>query len=694
MYPADPRFGRTQEAFGEDPFVVGTMATAAVLGNQGRDGAGGPNTYLGSPKTRMISQAKHFFAYDHGGRDGAQTLLDDRSLFEVYARPWERAVKKAGLRGVMASHNAVNFEPMHGSHRWLTSLLRDQLGFGPGYIAADAGNVAALYSNQMVAASHEAAAALAATAGLDQDLSSMVGTPYTTLAKQKQKTPALVAAIDRAAGNVLRLKFAAGLFDSPLADSSLWHERDSPRARRLALEAAEEGIVLLVNRGAALPFLRSKSGAQAAAAAAAVAATPKRIAVIGPLADDKESTLGDYSPKASDSEKAWGNGAEVITVHAGIQNYVTKGMPGAMVNKSQGCDLAAGPINETSRAKIAAAVALHKASDVTVLVVGDSSGGSVGFGHESCGEGSDRHSLDLFGQQMALIDALVAANSSSKLVVVLIHGRPQTFGPNNGVLAKVDALLACWRPGEEGGTAVANVLFGAVSPSGKLTQAWPTDVGSVNSPGNPWSQPYQADGGDTKTASGPTPQQYQDGDAGANHVLFPFGFGLSFSRFNYSQPTIEARHAAVDSLAANETISISVVVQNVGEMDAATVVQIYAAPSSPGLTVGITRNQRVLVGYTKIRVRAGQRAVATVQVEVNDMGRYDPYAVPARWVVDPGGYTLFAQDCAGTRWDAYLLHGQPQWQGAGCIVMGSTAVTIHVEGKGGVPRQRHPPSSV
>ena len=242
----DPRFGRTQEAFGEDPFIVGTMASTAVRGLQGADGAGGPGTYLGSPGERIVAQAKHFFAYDYGGRDGAGALLDERSLVEVFGRPWQRAIAEAGLRGVMASHNSVNREPMHGSRRWLTTYLREELGFGNGYIGADSHNVLALYSAQKVVPSIEAAAALAVTAGLDQDLNTMHDTPFQTLVSQN-KTPSLNAAIDRAAGNVLRLKFAARLFDQPLANVSRWSARDSPAAG-VAREAAEQSVVLLINR--------------------------------------------------------------------------------------------------------------------------------------------------------------------------------------------------------------------------------------------------------------------------------------------------------------------------------------------------------------------------------------------------------------------------------------------------------------
>eukprot|EP01044_Picomonas_judraskeda_P015746 COSAG03_NODE_2688_length_2525_cov_1.620775_2_plen_253_part_00 len=245
-------------------------------------------------QTKIISQAKHCCAYDYGGRDGEATLLDERSIFEVYLRPWQRAIAEAGLRGAMASHNSLNYEPMHGSKRWLTHMLREELGFGDGYIGADSHNVLALAESQHVAASVEDAAILAVTAGLDQDLNTMQGTPYCTLVESSANssdpsTAELRAAIDRAAGNVLRLKFAAGLFDDPIVDEALWSARNAPADRELAKEASLQGMVLLKNNGV-LP-LAGNSGI-------------KKIAVIGPNADDLDSTLGDYNPNGKASEDA------------------------------------------------------------------------------------------------------------------------------------------------------------------------------------------------------------------------------------------------------------------------------------------------------------------------------------------------------------------------------------------------------
>ena len=194
----------------------------------------------------------------------------------------------------MASHNSLNYEPMHGSKRWLTHMLREELGFGDGYIGADSHNVLALAESQHVAASVEDAAILAVTAGLDQDLNTMQGTPYCTLVESSANssdpsTAELRAAIDRAAGNVLRLKFAAGLFDDPIVDEALWSARNAPADRELAKEASLQGMVLLKNNGV-LP-LAGNSGI-------------KKIAVIGPNADDLDSTLGDYNPNGKASEDA------------------------------------------------------------------------------------------------------------------------------------------------------------------------------------------------------------------------------------------------------------------------------------------------------------------------------------------------------------------------------------------------------
>ena len=302
----DPRFGRTQECFGEDPVLVATMGVAAVTGLQGSDGPRDADSYFGSPQTHVMSQAKHFGACAaprleptraprehrcdgalsrppsspgsvdaYGGADGYSADISERTLYERYFLPWLRFAS-AGGRGAMASHNTINYEPVHGSYRWMTSVLRHQLGFGDGFIGADSHNVLALQTSQHVAASVEDAAVLAVEAGLDQDLNSLYDTPFTTLATSSVVNK---SAIDRAAANVLRYKVALGLFEQPFANLSLFPERNSASAQRLAREAAAQSMVLLKNDGA-LPLK-----------------PPQRVLVLGRLANDSATLLGDYAPQ-------------------------------------------------------------------------------------------------------------------------------------------------------------------------------------------------------------------------------------------------------------------------------------------------------------------------------------------------------------------------------------------------------------
>ena len=277
------------------------------------------------------------------------------------------------------------------------------------------------------------------------------------------------------------MKFAAGLFDDQMyTNESLFTRRNSPGHRQLARDVAADGIILLKNAGSTLPLDVGKK---------------TRIALIGPNADNKDHQLGDYNPDAALSEAA---GMHTVTVLEAMRN-LTAHSSALTLDYAYGANISLDPVNQTT---MDAALALHRAADVTVLVVGDSTANSNAagspaglpgepggtFGKESCGEGADRNSLDLFGQQMELLEQLVNSNSSAKLVLVLIHGRQTTFGPGNALLASVDAMLAAWRPGALGGSAIVDVLTGVVNPSGRTTQSWPADTGQINSLVSPWFQ--------------------------------------------------------------------------------------------------------------------------------------------------------------------------------------------------------------
>ena len=319
--------------------------------------------------------------------------------------------------------------------------------------------------------------------------------------------------------------------------------------------------------------------------------TKKTIALIGPNADNKDHQLGDYNPDAAISEAA---GMHTVTVLEAFSKLTTTN-PQLTLKYSYGADISLAPPNRTT---LDAALKLHREADVTVLVVGDSTANSNAagsptglpgepggtFGKESCGEGADRNTLDLYGQQMGLLQQLASSNSSSKLVVVLIHGRQTTFGPGNSVLEKVDALLAAWRPGAEGGNAIVDIITGAVNPSGHTTQAWPADTGQINSLVNPW---YQSSGEGINVPV--------DGGIDAAFPLFPFGFGLSYTTFSFGQPALSSEFAGT-----MDTISVTVPVSNTGKRDGCTVVQLY---SEAPIAIGLAHYQRTLVGFTKVRIR-------------------------------------------------------------------------------------------
>eukprot|EP00040_Diaphanoeca_grandis_P033970 m.208984 g.208984 ORF g.208984 m.208984 type:complete len:796 (-) comp33026_c0_seq6:102-2489(-) len=597
----DPRFGRTQECFGEDPIVVATMGVEALRGLQGDDGLGGPNAYLGSASTHVMSQAKHFGAYGFGGVDGASADISERTLYERYLYPWLRFAQEGG-KGAMAAHNSINYEPVHGSAKWMTHVFRDQLGFGQGFIGADSHNVKTLFQTQQVANSIEDAAVLAVEAGLDQDLNTLKNTPFCTLANS---TIVNMSAIDRAAANVLRYKFALGLFDAPFANTSVssFARRDDEGARKLAREAAQQSIVLLKNDNSVLPM------------ATVLQNSAKHILVVGELGGSSIEMLGDYNPKS---------GVAVESVLAALQNrskaiikYVAAAGPKHSFNISQ-------------------AIIQHLDwADVTVAVVGDSTALSTSFGQESCGEMADRANLDVAGPQYELLDALTNASSKSKLIVVMIHGRPVTFGPKNKILNNIDGLLAAWRPGEEGAGAIVDLIDGSSNPSAKLTQAWPQSSSFIKSAAQPWMQDF--------AANSIPPKSYWDDTLAP---LFPMGFGLSYTTFSVT--SVVPQHTITTPVEANTTIMIPVMVNNTGSVDGATVIQIY---TKRPLTRGINRMQRQLAGFEKVFVPSSHSTELNIPIRLGDLARYNP--VSATWVIDGGNWTMWAATCAGSSWGAW-----------------------------------------
>lgn len=450
----DPRFGRTQENFGGDPFLVSELGVAATLGLHGGD-TSGPTGYLPNFNTTITSEAKHYAAYGFGDADGAPADVSIPTLYDVYLKPW-KAYVNAGGRGAMASHNSVNGRPCHSSSWLLTDVFRKELGCDKCFIGTDFRDIELLSNMNTANTSRYAgmppdtdASIQALAAGIDQDLG---GYSYGSLipATKAGLVPLGIDGqhgIDEACSNVLRSKFAAGLFDQPYTDPALLEQIDSLAHRALAKDAVIDGATLLQNLGGVLPKTLSHL---------------KQVAVVGPLAGCAEGVA-----QPCDAQRAMAGGynpdpamAQIVTVADALtKRLVGSGVVNVVLDTStsQGVELA---VNASTGA------------DLAIVVVGDTDG--------SCGESDDRMELDLIGNQLDLLEAVLKTGTPT--LTVLIHGRPVTFGgsPNskwaggsNGLLSTGSgghAVLSIWRPGEAGGEAVADIILGVSQPGEFLRQ--------------------------------------------------------------------------------------------------------------------------------------------------------------------------------------------------------------------------------
>eukprot|EP00040_Diaphanoeca_grandis_P036271 m.230725 g.230725 ORF g.230725 m.230725 type:complete len:681 (-) comp33587_c1_seq5:791-2833(-) len=418
----DPRFGRCEEAFSEDPKLIAKLGIAAVTGLSGPGKAGAADTYISNPTQKIATEAKHYAAYGYGGRDGSMPAeISQNTLYDVYLYPW-RAYAQAGGRGIMAAHNEVDGMPCHGNAD-LIRALRETFGFGNGLCASDAGDISSIASYG-VAKDTMHAGAIALNAGMDQEL--QFPGAFAQLPDALAAGLVNMSAIDRAVGNVLRQKFASGLFDNRddllLVDPVKQEEvLNDPKSRVLARTVAEEGVVMLKNDGV-LPLT-------------GLGTNVKTIAVIGPNADNSHSTEGGYT----------NTGAHTVTVLEAIVNFTNSSgnkwsveyERGACLGATPDCacpiptDPTVAPCGVTDTSRIAIAADLAATADVTILVLGDSStilAGDSKFHHETgtCGEHFDRDDLDLVGAQLPLLRSVL--DKGKKVIVVLVHGRTVTFG--------------------------------------------------------------------------------------------------------------------------------------------------------------------------------------------------------------------------------------------------------------------------
>lgn len=570
----EPRWSRMEETFGEDPYLTGVLATSIVKGMQGSDITDGRHVY---------STLKHFAAYGipEGGLNGECANIGVRTLLSEYVPQFKRAVE-AGVGTIMTSYNAIDGIPCTGNKWLMTDLLRNQWGF-KGFVYSDLQSIEGIAQTHHCAADYEDAGVMALKAGVDMDLE---GNSYKHLVDAYGKGKVTDDDINRAVRNVLRKKFEMGLFENPYVDPKQAAQivRNSDH-RTVAREVARQGVVLLKNDGT-LPLNNNL----------------KRIAVIGPNADVAYNQLGDYT--APQDRK------ELRTVLDGIRSHVGTGTE---VVYEKGC-----AIRDTAQSRIAQAVELAKSADVTVLVVGGSSARdfkteyistgaakvdeNAGLADMDSGEGYDRASLNLLGDQEKLMAALI--NAGVKLVVVYIEGRPLNM---NLAAEKANGLLTAWYPGEQGGEAIADVLFGDYNPAGRLPVGIPRNVGQI-----PvfYSKHPSHDYIDSKAAP-----------------LYAFGYGLSYTSFEYSGLTM----APGDGKDIYQTVTCTVT--NTGNCDGDEVVQLYIND----VVSSVETPHMLLKGFERISLKKGESKQVTFRLTFDDLALYD---LNLKQVVEPGTFKV------------------------------------------------------
>jgi len=560
----DPRWGRIAEGSGEDPYLGSAMAAARVRGFQGKD--------LRAPDA-VLATVKHFAAYGgaEGGRDYNTVDLSERTLREAYLPPYHAAID-AGAGSVMTSFNEIGGIPSTASPWLMTTLLRREWGF-KGFVVSDWTAVAELL-NHGVAGSRADAGKLALEAGVDMDMVSRIYVSDLPALVRAGRIP--VAVVNEAVRRVLRAKAALGLFDDPDHGATPERERAAllaPEHRQLARRVAEESIVLLKNEGQVLPL----------------AARVKTLAVIGPLADDKTSALGSWPGR--------GEPQDAVTPLEGIKQRAGS----VSVVYAKGCG-----ITDTSTAGFADAVAAAKQADVAVLVLGEAG--------DMSGEAASRAELDLPGVQERLLEAVQA--TGTPVVLVVNSGRPLTIA---WAAEHVPAIVESWFLGVETGPALAAVLFGDVSPSGKLPVTFPRAVGQI---------PLYYNHKNTGRPTGPDKYTSKYIDLPVTPV-FPFGHGLSYTTFSYSDLRL-----SVPRITPTGTLRASVSVTNTGSREAAEVVQLYVHDE----VASVTRPVRALAGFRRVSLKPGEARTVEFSLTAKELGLYNK---DMKFVVEPGKFRVF-----------------------------------------------------
>ena len=576
----DPRWGRIAEGFGEDPHLASVLAAAMVRGFQG-DKLSAPN--------RIAACAKHYAGYGaaEGGRDYDTAWIPEGLLRDVYLPPFKAAVD-AGVATVMTSFNEINGVPSSGSDFLLRRVLRGEWGF-KGFVVSDWNSMSEMIAHGFAKDLPDVAQKSIA-AGVDMEMQSAAYSDHLEALVRAGKVPQPL--VDEAARNVLRVKLELGLFDTRRPFAASVPGKPGPQALALAKRTAVRSVVLLKNEGRLLPLAREKA----------------TVAVIGPLADDPYEVLGTWNRD--------GQIDDTVTPLAAIRTLLGSA---ERVHYAIGLKQARG--RDTS--DFAAAVEAARQSDVALLFIGEEAILS--------GEAHSRAHLDLPGAQKELVVAVAA--TGKPLVLVVLAGRPLTI-PD--VFAKAQAVLYAWHPGTMTGPALADLLFGLESPSGKLPITFPKTEGQI--------PVYYAHKNTGRPPTGrkltliddipPRARQSSLGDASryldvGYEPLYPFGYGLSYTEYRYANLRLSSERVKKD-----DTLRVLVDVTNAGSRDGQETVQLYVRD----LVASLTRPVKELKAFQRVRIPAGQTKVVELELPVSSLGFHDP---AMRYVVEPGAFRLW-----------------------------------------------------
>lgn len=579
----DQRWGRYEEVYGESPYLVAELGIEMVRGLQHNH--------------QVAATGKHFAAYSNnkGAREGMARVdpqMSPREVENIHIYPFKRVIREAGMLGVMSSYNDYDGIPVQGSYYWLTTRLRGEMGFR-GYVVSDSDAVEYLYTKHGTAKDMKEAVRQSVEAGLNVRCTFRSPDSFVLPLRELVKEGGLSEeVINDRVRDILRVKFLIGLFDAPYQTDLAGADREVEKEENeaIALQASHESVVLLKNADELLPLDINST---------------KKIAVCGPNANEEGYALTHYGPLA----------VEVTTVLEGIQE---KTKSKAEVLYTKGCDLVDAhwpeseiidyPLTDDEQAEIDKAVENARQADVAVVVLGG--------GQRTCGENKSRTSLDLPGRQLQLLQAIQA--TGKPVVLILINGRPLSI---NWADKFVPAILEAWYPGSKGGTALTDILFGDYNPGGKLTVTFPKTVGQIpfNFPCKPSSQ---IDGGKNP---GPTGNMSR-----INGALYPFGYGLSYTTFEYSDLDITPR-----VITPNESATVRLKVTNTGKRAGDEVVQLYIRD----VLSSITTYEKNLAGFQRIHLEPGEAQELSFTIDRKHLELLD---ADMKWVVEPGDFVLMA----------------------------------------------------